>query len=395
MRKKISAFIMCVILLLLTACGSAVNGEQKGDAVGKITGYAWGELQQKGQDDAVYCNLPENINGLDTVLPLCYDPVYDILYYINYGEDFFIYGCKDGKTEKIADIPAKRLFCRNGSLYFMVEACDENSLNGFSEGDILEYQPVTGQVTVIVEDQASSMIVYQDGIYYTKDTMKSIGNDLFTMEREMKRYSFADGSSIALSGTDGVERTLYRCGDEFLFYIVEPYRGTDEEILKLAGGGEITMTTGMKLVNPDSLEEDFLENLLVLNNFYTTATEVYYAENFEDYTEFAIYDIEQKTEKRYPLSTLSQGAYIVFDNNVYFSTLQKLDLESGRETVFSTEERCSILEWYTDGAELYGLCDIAQEDDFSVQLRKIEIQGGEVYLVPLTGDRENVEESNQ
>ena len=393
MRRRISALMMCFILLLLTACGSAVNGEQKEDTVSKLTGYAWGELQQNGQDDAVYCNLPENVNGLDTVLPLCYDPVYDILYYVNYGEDFFIYGCKDGKTERIADIPAKRLFCRNGSLYFMVESYDGYSLNGFSEGDILEYQPVTGQVTAIVEDQASSMIVYQDGIYYSKDSMKNIGNNSFIMERELKYYSFEDGSSKALSGTDGVERTLYRCGEDFLFYIVEPYQGTDEEILKLAGDEEITMTTGMKLVNPETSEEEYLDHLLVLNNFYTTGSEIYYAENFETYTEFAIYNIEQKTEKRYPLSKLAQGAYIVFDNNVYFSTLQKLDLESGMETVLSMEEMCSILEWYTDGVNLYGLCNIDQEN--AVQLRKIEIQGGAIYTVPLTGENGNAEVSNQ
>ena len=395
MRRKISTFLMCFILLLLTACESAVNGEQQENTGTKMTGYSWEELQQKGQDDAVYCNLPENINGLDTVLPVCYDPVYDILYYVNYGKDFFIYGCKDGRTEKIADIPAKRLFCRNGRLYFMAESYDGHSLNGFSEGDILEYQPVTGQVTAIVEDQASSMIVYQDGIYYAKDTMKNIGNNSFIMERELKCYSFADGSSKALLEMDGVERTLYRCGEDFLFYIVEPYQGTDEEILKLADGGEITMTTGMKLVNPGTLEENFLNNLLVLNNFYTAATEIYYTENFETYTEFVIYNIEQKTEKRYPLSMLAEGAYIVLGNNVYFSTLQKLDLESGMETVLTTEEICSVLEWYTDGTNLYGLCNIAQDGDFAVQLRKIEMQGSEIYFIPLTGEKENVDVSDQ
>lgn len=390
MRGKISStLVICIILLSFTACASDDSVQQLENTVDIEEGYAWGALPQKGKEDAVYCNLPENINGLDNILPICQDVQYDILYYVNYGADYFIYACKDGKTEKIADIPAKRLFCRDGKLYFMAESYGLYSLEGIKDGNILQYDPVTGQISVVVNEQASSMIVYQDGIYYSKDEKYEIGNDSFAVDRSLAYYSFADGSITGLESLSGSERTLYRCGDDFIFYVVEPYQGTDEAILELAGEGTITLTTGMKLGDLDMAEEKLLENLLVFNNFYTSEKEIYYVDNADAYSEFVIYDTGSMTESRYPLTAAEQGAYIVFDGRVYFSDLHVLNLKNGDETVLSSEEMSDILEWCTDGTNLFCLCSVREDGDTAVQIRKTEIQGESIHFAELTEDTDD------
>lgn len=379
MRTKIGISFICIAFAALVACAPNTHDIQNG--------YEWGSLSKIGLDDSIYCNRPENVNGLDNLLLLCHDPIYDILYFVNYGEDYFIYAYKDGRTEKVVDIPARRLFCRDGMLYFMVESYDDRgSLNGVEYGNIMQYNPLTGQVSTVIEEQAESMTVYQDGIYYTKEEKEKFGEDSSIVDRVIKKYSFSDKSIAECSKISGTNRTLYRCGNNFLFYILEPYQGDDKELLSLAGGREITIATGMKMGDIDLKEEKVLNNLLVLNNFFVNEKEIYYINNMDNFSEFVIYNIESQTDTRYPLSSMEQDAYIVADGSVYFSDFKRLDLQTGREELFSSDVNYQILEWYTDGVNLYGLCRTQQEENAVVQLCKVIFKDKKAEFIPLKGE---------
>ena len=77
---------------------------QKIDGSGQIgnslplVGKALGELPVIGEEDPVYCNLPENVRGWDDLIPLCVDPLYGILYYVDYGGDYKIHAVYNGES---------------------------------------------------------------------------------------------------------------------------------------------------------------------------------------------------------------------------------------------------------------------------------------------------------
>ena len=121
-------------------------------------------LQAIGADEEGYGALGVNIRNENNLL-LCKDPVYNIVYYVNYGEDYYIYRMKEGKSELVVELPAKRLFARGGKLYFIAQSYGAYDLNDM-EGNILCYNPLTGDVSLIINDKAGTMVVYDDGIYY-------------------------------------------------------------------------------------------------------------------------------------------------------------------------------------------------------------------------------------
>mgnify|MGYP001062242679 CR=1 FL=1 len=385
MKKYVYALTSCLIFML-TACTFGNKRENNGETAIMVDGYAWGTMPQKGQDDEVYCNQPVNINGLDGVIPMCYDSFYNILYYVNYGADYCIYACREGRTEKVAEVPAKRLFCREGKLYFMVESYGRNIPDGLENGNILQYDPVSGQVQTLVTKQASSMIVYQDGIYYAIEEKQEAADGIHSIvDRTLEYYKFADSSVEELKEMDGLDRTMFRCGQDFLFYVVEPYEGDDEELLRLAGGGDITMSVGMKLGDRNMQEGRVLDNLLTFR-FIAAGQVIYYLDNQESQSEFAVYHTSSMEEDRFALASKEQGNFIVFDGKVYFDDLCTLDLQSGEEMTLTAEGMYGVIEWYTDGENLYGLCLVEEEGKNVVRFGSLELQGKVLYFHLLAGE---------
>ncbi|NLJ96528.1 MAG: hypothetical protein GX321_05195 [Clostridiales bacterium] len=137
-----------------------------------------------------YGNISVNIKEDNQVL-LCKDPVYDIVYYVNYGVDYFIYRIKDGKSELVASMPAKRLFCIDGKLYFILESYAIYALKDMKDGNIFCYDPISGEVERIIDAKADKMFVYKDGIYYVVETGETeLGNGAFSIDQELYFYSF-------------------------------------------------------------------------------------------------------------------------------------------------------------------------------------------------------------
>lgn len=157
------------------------------------SGHKLENLKKVGEDSPYYSNLQENLGigfSMNPVL-VCSDPVYGITYLVNCGRDYFIYAKRDETAEVAVELPAKALFCRNGELYFIVDDYEKFELSGVKKGDIVKYRPVTGDVEILVSDEAYDMRVYPDCILY--EQMVLVNSELGGWDFIQKSYTFATG----------------------------------------------------------------------------------------------------------------------------------------------------------------------------------------------------------
>lgn len=141
-------------------------------------GVAFGKMEPIGKDDEFYCNYIDNIaiqGGVEksSLVPslVSTDPVYGITYYVNYGRDYAIYAIKDGKNQKVVDMPASDLYCRDGVLYFLLKSYGIYPIEKDIENTVFEYDPEEGKVCQICSQQGDYIQVYPDGVVINKTDM--------------------------------------------------------------------------------------------------------------------------------------------------------------------------------------------------------------------------------
>lgn len=289
-------------------------------------------LQAVGEDGTGIGNLEVNIKGEHNQVLLCKDPVYDVVYYVNYDVDYFIYRIKDGKSELVVELPAKRLFCRDGKLYFMLDSYEKYQLNGLKSGNIMCYEPLTGNVRVISDLEVTMMHVYSDGIYYYV---------LTTYELNFYYYSFENQKSELI---ENQMFSTYCWKDYFVGYELKP--------LEDGSGGYVA--SGIKLQTLDHLktlpvlaEEIPAVYSFIGDSFYYMPKEAL----------IAIYDLNTLETKKIPrLFDESNYDFTIVDDKIYANNLIMIDLNTGLQSRFNTSEKLFIKELYTDGEQLYGLC---------------------------------------
>lgn len=216
----------------LSPAPTAVGGfSQKIDGSGQIgnalplVGKALGELPVIGEEDPVYCNLPENVRGWDDIIPLCVDPLYGILYYMDYGGDYKIHAIYNGESQTVLELPGKRLFCRGGKLYFLLESYNRFGFEGAKSGNIAEYDPVTGEVKVLTDKIFSSIVVYQDMIYCRcEGKEKELGEGGGYIVKEDFWFYFFDTGQLTAGKTAEREYVMdfRRYGEYFLAAALKP-----------------------------------------------------------------------------------------------------------------------------------------------------------------------------
>jgi len=191
-------------------------------AISLKNGTALSGLTVVGEDSPYYCNLEENMRGGDytCLMPLlvCKDPVYDITYYVNYGEDYYIYAKQKDSVTCVLEIPANQLYCRGGELYFAVESFDNFTFEGIEQGNVLKYNPLDGTVEMVIDANTEEMVVYPDGITYDIRTFIEAHED-GTKFYNVKRYfySFETGETVEYE----VDRQLERWKEYWLVELVE------------------------------------------------------------------------------------------------------------------------------------------------------------------------------
>ena len=364
-------------------------------------GKVWGELFVVGEEDTVYCNRQENIKETENLLLLCPDPRYGMTYYVNHGLDYYIYAIKDGVSELVLEIPAKRLFFRQGKLYFMVEDYDKYVLDGLENGDILSYNPVDGKVSVVLSGigtvmtpqaesvildgdmvevpeevavDGTSMTVYQDGIYYVQVGESLRRNGKYIWDAENKYYySFETGKTQLLEDTSPVSSlTFVRWGQSLVVWESENYEGKDIGMMYDA-------RTGRMLVDSQMQKERSLGFAcdpyfyLVGDKAYTTQVQGLepneYGYSYANATtEIIAYDMKTGEENRYPVSwgeSVYTSAFFMFDNTAYFKDLISYSITEEKEhlvycnLIAPNNLKASVVsEYYTDGKGLFALCEL-------------------------------------
>jgi len=297
-----------------------------------------------------YGNISVNIKEDNQVL-LCKDPVYDIVYYVNYGVDYFIYRIKDGKSELVASMPAKRLFCIDGKLYFILESYAIYALKDMKDGNIFCYDPISGEVERIIDAKADKMFVYKDGIYYVVETGETeLGNGAFSIDQELYFYSFTTMKSKKITSNF---ISLLKWKD---YHISEEVKEIDEnEAYELYGiRQKIKVIISLKLETLDQSKSIKLTDNQYTRNYSIAGDKFYY---IFDRKSFNIYDIETQETKEIPLSVICKNDFTVLNNGmIYIDSLLQITPETGEQSIITPEnEYETIYELYTDGENLYGV----------------------------------------
>ena len=285
-----------------------------------------------------------NIKGEENQVLLCKDPVYDVVYYVNYKEDYYIYRLKDGKPELVVELPARRLFCRNGNLYFMLESYDRYEFEGMESGNILCYCPTTGEVTIISDKKAYTMCVYQDGIYYYVNTYaESNSKTKDCIGQDYYYYSFDEAKSTKLTGQ---MFTIYKWKDYFLGY----------QLQERADGSESYDMTGLILQKPGQSDAGITLTSEEVPRIYCFIKDsIYYMTKGSGIT---ICNIKEKDKKEIPLcKEQSNVDFTMIGNKLYVNSLIQIDLDTGTQSIIGSQDIVpeAFDELYTDGEQLYGI----------------------------------------
>lgn len=329
-----------------TVSSGVTGGGLSGPAVDTIQplqqGKALAGLQAVGEDAAYYCNLEGNMmrggNSADYPVLLCKDPVYDITYYVNYGQDYFIYALRNGKSELAAEVPARELYCKNGELYFLAESYGLYKFEGAGQGNILKYNPVDGSVELIIAEPAVSMRVYEDGIYY--ETHEMLGENKFKHHRYC--FSFAEKKSDELDFN-----MLLECWRGNRFVTVYP------EVFQ----------------EMESYQDVYLENregerVITLGDTLPYGFQVY-----EEYMYYIIWDSSSLMRRHLETGEIELVAelavkagfpacFIIQNDIVYFNNHLRLSLTDGKQYYVPVQGRSigqesSLDVFFTDGKNLY------------------------------------------
>ena len=211
--------------------------EQRENALER-KGKVFGELPVVGEEDDIYCNLPENMTDWDSLVPICRDPLYGILYYVDYGGDSMIHAVFNGESELVVGLLGRQLFCRKGKLYFLLDTQNQIAVDGAKDGNILSYNPVDGTIAVVSDGVFDSIMVYQDVIYCRKEEESSFN----TMDVDYWFYDFDTGELVEQEHQETVSYvySVARYGKYFLTKLYEPYDRSNpvesiEEFIKSNG----------------------------------------------------------------------------------------------------------------------------------------------------------------
>lgn len=296
-----------------------------------------------GKQDSKVGNLEINIKKDGEKLLVCKDPVYDVTYYVNHGEDYYIYRLKDQVAELAVEMPANYLYCMNGDLYFMIESYDYDKLEGMQKGDIYRYSPVTGEVTLLASVGAHTMRVEEDGIYcetLTKsDRATSEGSTAYSITTYF--YSF---STNTLDEIDPL-LTFFSWNDYYVDYVLEEGRGIQ----------------GYQLTHQDDKNDVIPLTPSFRGNFCIVEDSFYYVQDG-----IKILDIPSKQVNHYS----DKGScfdFTTFGNYLYLNSGTLYDLDTGiKRNVRMPNNKARLSYMFTDGKNLFALY---HEDDFRLSTR--------------------------
>lgn len=332
-----------------------------------LVGKAFGELSVTGEEDAVYCNLPENVQSWEDVVPLCFDPLYGILYYVDYGGDYLIHAVYNGKSQSAVELPGKRLFCREGKLYFLLESYHRFRFEEAESGNIAEYNPVTGEVKILADKSFTSMIVYQDMIYCCIEEEPEEYGGMYVVNRSEWFYFF-DTDKLVAAEKAGREyfRDFRRYGEYFLAATLQ--KSEEDPRADIRVGMELRKWDGERGMAWDGFQPP--------NRYYVKDGKFHWM-NSEG---FHIWDPVSGQNEVKPWKFKNSESYIFAGDWLLNAEYRLVNTEEGTvEKWRSQDEKLQLLhELYTDGDDIYAIVGpYASEADKNSALRRVQVTQGE------------------
>lgn len=396
MKKQVTLVLACIFLSLFVACSDTEQRPEVTEGVetqnnltqqpkpteaevlsglsqsmtnseseNLLQGIALENLTVVGEDGEYYCNLEENLMRTwarpadDYPVLVCKDPVYGITYYINYGRDYYVYAKRGDEVEKVLEIPAKDLFCRQGILYFRTCSYGLYEFDSFADGAVLAYNPVDGSVKIVIDEPVYEMVVYLDGIFYVEKraTMSEDGTVELSYGLWKYYYSFESGETTEYGKA---LKTPARWKENQLVIELIKGEGKSKALYKLETregetAGELTsLTDALEARRTDEKGACYLETYRVQGDC------IYYIDSKNDC--FLCYDMVTGEEKK--LVELGQEipyerAFIIHNGAVYFCNGIKYSFAQDKQYMVKLKgkEYARIQNFYTDGEDMYVLAD--------------------------------------
>lgn len=154
-----------------------------------------------------YGNLPQNFT--DDVLPglICPDTENGILYFTNLSDKETLCKLENGTVTELLPITAKSINLWNGYLYYI---CDSDNMSGIPRnrtgefriaytGDIYRYNIATGENELLIETDAYTLVVSDNGLDYSAGQNYKCEKLTYNTDKRLYHADFDGGSIEELS----------------------------------------------------------------------------------------------------------------------------------------------------------------------------------------------------
>lgn len=262
-------------------------------------------------------NLKQNFSAWGIVCP---DPENDVIYYVNYGKDNYIYQLKGDISTLVVEKKAKDLQLFNNELYFLSDDTDSSDYT-IPKG-IYKYNLETKELTLVLDARAKSLYVNSNGIYYNKIDVIESESGVKTIH-SIGQYLAFDSDTPKGIDTDIFlqykEYTLVMKGDS-----IKLHNNITEEEIKVI---PIQAMEPMTSIHGDILYFTYeLDNRLYSLNLKTGAT--------------AIYDLDMFNSLNPDRKDFQISGYTVMNDELFITAgsniLYQVDINTGNTTEIYT-----------------------------------------------------------
>lgn len=323
-----------------------------------------------------YNALNSKMSGASSPSLFCMDEAAGITYFVNQGQDWYIYAIKEGEVALAVELPAQELTVWNGKLYFIVNDYEEYELAGMQSGDIYVYTPETGAVELVYAAgektdkqyvSSSELAVTEEGVYFQRATGMEV------MEYNGQKFNVLQIEDMLLphGATEPVEDKLQMTTPGWKEYRFSG--GTYQELVKREEGNRTDAArkeTGIQTKNCAVIGDEL---------FYSTAKEVgsVHLETGEKKSflldEFLLamegvkevnlkksLNVKEITKENEEVMLPAINDFTVTKEDIWcvlgFHELVQINRETGEMKLYLLEgERLLLRELYTDGEEIYGV----------------------------------------
>ncbi|MDE7192326.1 MAG: DUF5050 domain-containing protein, partial [Oscillospiraceae bacterium] len=225
----------------------------------------------KKSSEVRYGNLPQNFTSETLPGLVCPDTENDILYFTNLSDKETLCKLENGIVTELLPVTAKSINLWNGYLYYI---CDSDNMTGIPRnrtgefriaytGDIFRYNISTGENELLIETNAYTLIVSDNGLDYSAGRNYSYEKLAYNKDRRLYHADF-DGGNI-------IENPVYPVIDSFLGIYYGEYR------LEAADGAIMLRSTKTDEVSPLLSRSETVDAAALVGDI------LYYCPNFRNY----------------------------------------------------------------------------------------------------------------